>query len=71
MEIEMATSKVIEGFKVEVDGTDCFVSKGKFCTSLAAMLDSGILEDSSFTAYIDVPASVQAQAEAFAIANGW
>jgi hypothetical protein len=67
----MAVTKVIEGFKVEVEGTDCFLSKGKFCSSLAAVQMTGTLENSNMTDTIDVPESVQIKAETFALANGW
>jgi hypothetical protein len=67
----MTKQKVIQGYTVEIDGTDCFVTKGKFSASLAAMQVTGTLESNGFSESHDVPESAQVAIEQWAVNNGW
>lgn len=67
----MSKQKVIHGYTVEIDGTDCFVTKGRFNSSLAAMLAVGTLESDFHSESHDVPEAAQIAIEQWALANGW
>lgn len=67
----MTKQTIIQGYKVEIEGTDCFVSRGKFCSSLAAMHATGTLEDSNFEESHEVPEKAQNAITAWAEKNGW
>lgn len=67
----MSKQKVIRGYTVEIDGTDCFVTKGRFSSSLAAMQSFGTLESDYCSESHDVPEAAQIAIEQWALANGW
>ncbi len=67
---------IIKGYRVELDtegsdeATQCFISKGNYSASLAALCLTGCLSDSTWDD-IRVPESVIEAIESWAIENGY
>jgi len=63
----------ISGYAVELDlsgeTTQCFISKGKFSSSLECLMGNGTLDNSDET--IDVPIPVINDIEMWALENGY
>lgn len=61
----------IDGFKVTLDNmTQCWIEKGKCCSSLALMETIGQIEDPNGDATLDVPEATRDKIREWADANG-
>lgn len=69
----MAKNIIIDGFKVSIDDDNCWVEKGKRCSSLALVEDLGHVEDinAEGTDAETVPEETIEKIRAWADANGF
>lgn len=61
----------IDGFKVTIDDDNCWVEKGRFCSSLALVESIGHIEDTNADGHVDINESTVDKILAWADANGF
>jgi hypothetical protein len=60
---------VIDGFKVELEDSECFIESGAYSSSLAVLEDFGYLE--GYKGELKVPQNVIRKISKWACANGY